>query len=34
MKVGVVGFTTEATPSLLFPGNLGPVRGATRGRQR
>jgi 2',3'-cyclic-nucleotide 2'-phosphodiesterase (5'-nucleotidase family)/predicted AlkP superfamily phosphohydrolase/phosphomutase len=23
-KVGVVGFTTEATPSLVFPGNLGP----------
>jgi 2',3'-cyclic-nucleotide 2'-phosphodiesterase (5'-nucleotidase family)/predicted AlkP superfamily phosphohydrolase/phosphomutase len=24
VKVGVVGFTTEDTPSLLFPGNLGP----------
>ena len=23
-KVGVIGFTTEATPSLIFPGNLGP----------
>ncbi len=23
-KLGVVGFTTEATPSLIFPGNLGP----------
>jgi 2',3'-cyclic-nucleotide 2'-phosphodiesterase (5'-nucleotidase family) len=23
-KVGIVGFTTEATPSLLFPGRLGP----------
>ena len=25
-KVGVVGFTTEATPSLVFPGNLGPFQ--------
>jgi len=24
IKVGVVGFTTEATPDLLFPGRLGP----------
>ncbi len=24
VKLGVVGFTTEATPSLLFPGKLGP----------
>jgi 2',3'-cyclic-nucleotide 2'-phosphodiesterase (5'-nucleotidase family)/predicted AlkP superfamily phosphohydrolase/phosphomutase len=24
VKVGVVGFTTEATPQLLFPGRLGP----------
>ncbi|HEX5467830.1 MAG TPA: 5'-nucleotidase C-terminal domain-containing protein [Gaiellaceae bacterium] len=24
IKVGLVGFTTEATPSLLFPGRLGP----------
>ncbi len=23
-KVGIVGFTTEATPDLLFPGRLGP----------
>jgi 2',3'-cyclic-nucleotide 2'-phosphodiesterase (5'-nucleotidase family) len=23
-KVGVIGFTTEDTPSLIFPGNLGP----------
>ena len=23
-KVGVIGFTTEATPDLIFPGNLGP----------
>lgn len=23
-KIGVIGFTTEATPSLIFPGNLGP----------
>jgi 2',3'-cyclic-nucleotide 2'-phosphodiesterase (5'-nucleotidase family) len=26
VKVGVVGFTTEATPSLLFPGRLGPFQ--------
>ncbi len=25
-KVGIVGFTTEATPSLLFPGRLGPFQ--------
>lgn len=24
VKLGVIGFTTEATPSLLFPGKLGP----------
>jgi 2',3'-cyclic-nucleotide 2'-phosphodiesterase (5'-nucleotidase family)/predicted AlkP superfamily phosphohydrolase/phosphomutase len=24
VKIGVVGFTTEATPDLLFPGRLGP----------
>ena len=24
VKLGIVGFTTEATPSLLFPGKLGP----------
>ncbi|HEY7198112.1 MAG TPA: 5'-nucleotidase C-terminal domain-containing protein [Gaiellaceae bacterium] len=24
VKVGVVGYTTESTPSLLFPGRLGP----------
>ncbi|HEU6445092.1 MAG TPA: 5'-nucleotidase C-terminal domain-containing protein, partial [Gaiellaceae bacterium] len=24
VKLGVVGFTTEATPSVVFPGNLGP----------
>jgi 2',3'-cyclic-nucleotide 2'-phosphodiesterase (5'-nucleotidase family) len=23
-KLGIVGFTTEATPDLVFPGNLGP----------
>jgi 2',3'-cyclic-nucleotide 2'-phosphodiesterase (5'-nucleotidase family) len=26
VRVGVVGFTTEATPSLLFPGRLGPFQ--------
>jgi 2',3'-cyclic-nucleotide 2'-phosphodiesterase (5'-nucleotidase family)/predicted AlkP superfamily phosphohydrolase/phosphomutase len=26
VKVGVVGFTTEATPGLLFPGRLGPFQ--------
>ncbi|MDP9492100.1 MAG: 5'-nucleotidase C-terminal domain-containing protein [Actinomycetota bacterium] len=24
VKIGVVGFTTEDTPNLIFPGNLGP----------
>jgi 2',3'-cyclic-nucleotide 2'-phosphodiesterase (5'-nucleotidase family)/predicted AlkP superfamily phosphohydrolase/phosphomutase len=26
VKIGVVGFTTEATPGLLFPGRLGPFQ--------
>ncbi len=26
LKLGIVGFTTEATPSLVFPGNLGPFQ--------
>ena len=25
-RIGVIGFTTEATPSLLFPGRLGPFQ--------
>jgi 2',3'-cyclic-nucleotide 2'-phosphodiesterase (5'-nucleotidase family) len=24
VRVGIVGFTTEDTPELIFPGNLGP----------
>ena len=24
MRIGIVGFTTEDTPNLIFPGNLGP----------
>ena len=26
VKVGVIGFTTEATPDLIFPGQLGPFQ--------
>ena len=35
-KLGVIGFTTESTPEVVFPGNLGPfeVRPDRAGRQR
>ena len=36
VKLGIVGFTTESTPGIVFPGNLGPfeVRPVDPGGQR